>query len=434
VSIAIVPENESEDHQDSSQRIHVDEYQTPDFHVFAVFFDHRRWKRIREKNDQTGETGRWFECKTNGGLGAVSDAEEKWLEQVWLRSHEHINVSRFPRRNEFVEKLSLNGLTWNDLPRFDLARVSNTRWLIKHFIAECNLQLVFGQRGSFKSTLFLNAAKAVAGGEQFLGMKTHRRRVLYLDFENPANVIRGRCQDLGLDLAANPGLIIWDRFGVQPIPLPSDSVLEVIVNQSVSETGHGPWIIFDSWSSILRHGDGGEITGQIAPIYTQLRKLCDLGATITVLDHSRKYEGNVIYGGADKEAKVDSIHNLLTYQNLLRPENAIVRVESWLKRYAPKGIGVFSFEVQSEKDESGEWHVVALVPVRDPIREENRKKRQLLCDLIRKNPDAGQEALARLAAKKGLGRDEAIDILKAGTGKHWTAEKSQHGKLVYKTS
>jgi hypothetical protein len=77
------------------------------------------------------------------------------------------------------------------------------------------------------------------------------------------------------------------------------------------------------------------MTGQTAPIYLQLRKLADLGATITVLDHSRKYERGVIYGGQDKEAKVDSIHILLPYENKARESNAIVRVQSWLK--CPEG-------------------------------------------------------------------------------------------------
>lgn len=133
-----------------------------------------------------------------------------------------------------------------------------------------------------------------------------------------------------------------------------------LVTESVAETGHGPWIIFDSWASLLKPGEGGEFTGQIAPIYLQLRKLTDAGATVTVIDHTRKYEKGTLYGGQDKEAKADSIHSLVVYPNDTVPNNPIIRVESWLKRFAPQGVGSFSFEVQSTQDKNGLWHIDAL--------------------------------------------------------------------------
>jgi len=95
-------------------------------------------------------------------------------------------------------------------------------------------------------------------------------------------------------------------------------------------------------------------------------------------------------------------------------------------------VGVFAFEVQSKKDKNDEWHIMGLVPAKDPAAEEKRRKREILRDLIRRNPKLGQEALAKLAATKGLGRDEAIDLLKAGIGKHWEAKKTAHGKFVFK--
>ena len=275
------------------------------------------------------------------------------------------------------------------------------------------------KESSFKTTLLLFAAKAVANGEDFLGMKTRCRRILYLDYENPTNIIKARNDDIGLNLPENPCFVIWDRFGSYPIPKPGDPALERFVQSCVAETKHGPWIIFDSWSSLLRPGDNGLNTGEIAPIYAHFRKLADLGATITVLDHSRKYDAHTIYGGQDKEAKVDSIHKLLTYANKVRPQNPIIRVESWLKRYAPEGEGSFSFEVQSRQDRNGDWHIVDLVATQDPIQGAMREKTEILRNLIKQNPNSGQEALAKLAADQGIARDQAIAALKDGTGKYW---------------
>lgn len=322
--------------------------------------------------------------------------------------------------------------TWTQIPQCDPSLVKRMRWIIESFVAEGNIQLVFGERGSFKSTLLLFAAKAVAAGEAFLGMKTRQGRVLYSDFENPANILRARNDDLNLNLPRNQNLKVWDRFGTAPPPRPGDPRLEAIVRDCIAETGHAPWIIFDSWSSLLKPGEGGEFTGQIAPVYLELRKLADLGAPVTMIDHPRKYERGTLYGGQDKEAKVDSIHKLLLFQNRVRPQNPIIRVESWLKRHAPEGEGSFAFEVQSRRDGNGNWQIAGLVPAGDPIEAETSKKNEILRDLIKQNPNLGQESLARLAVERGIPRDEAIELLKRGVGKHWRVERSAHGKFCYR--
>jgi RecA-family ATPase len=133
----------------------------------------------------------------------------------------------------------------------DPEQVPKTKWLLESFLAEKSIQLVFGERGSFKSTLLLAAARAIADGEEFLGLKTRRHRVLYLDYENPADIIKARNDDLSLDLARNQNLKVWDRFGPQPTPRTDDPWLEAIVRECVADTSHGPWIIFDSFASLL---------------------------------------------------------------------------------------------------------------------------------------------------------------------------------------
>lgn len=181
----------------------------------------------------------------------------------------------------------------------------------------------------------------------------------------------------------------------------------------------------------MKHGEGCEFTGQIAPIYLHLRRLADLGATITILDHSRKYEKGTIYGGQDKEAKADSIHNLTVFPNKIKPNNPIVRVESWLKRAAPKGEGSFAFEVKSEQDPKGNWHIVDLVPAQDPVETNFQEQIDLLRNLIRQNPKSGQQELAKLAAEQGIPRDEAVKLLKVGNRKYWQSRTIGHNKFSY---
>lgn len=89
-------------------------------------------------------------------------------------------------------------------------------------------------------------------------------------------------------------------------------------------------------------------------------------------------------------------------------------------------------EVQSFKDEKGEWHISGFQLVGDPVVQEKRRNRDTLRDLIRRNPDKSQRELARLAAASGIGRDKAEQMLKAGVDKHWTVSEGANGKLSYK--
>jgi len=355
-------------------------------------------------------------------------AEKDVTNRNYDRVHERIAKLRTP-----LNGTGDGGLTWDNVPRFDPNAVQDTKWLVEILFAEGTLSLIYGPRGAFKSTFVLAAGGAVASGEEFLGMKTRKRKVLYLDYENPPDVIKNRVIDLRLGLPENKNLIIWDRFGSQPPPHPGDPRLQQFVRHCIEEFHRRPWIIFDSGSSILRRGEGGETTGQTAPLYTDVRKLCDAGATISILDHTRKYEEGIIYGGQDKEAKADTLHNFIVHKNTIRPERPILRVQSWLKRYAPEGEGRLAVEVQSFKDEKGKWHVTGFKPTGDPIVEEKKKYRHILRDLIRDNPDSSQRELAKLAAERdGFSRDKAEAMLKAGIGKRWTVTKEAKGKLIYR--
>ena len=139
----------------------------------------------------------------------------------------------------------------------------------------------------------------------------------------------------------------------------------------------------------------------------------------------------MLYGGQDKEAKVDAIHNLTVFPNKTAPTNPIVLVDSWHKRAAPKGVGNFAFEVQSKQDREGNWHIIDLVLLPDPDEAQSQEQIEQLRNLIKRNPASGQDALSRLAAGAGISRLQAIKLLKEGTGKHWQVRKIGHNKSSY---
>ena len=329
-----------------------------------------------------------------------------------------------------------------NVPEFNPSRVKESRWLIDCFLAEGSIQLVYGTYGTFKSTLLLKAAWAVSRGEDFLGMKTRKRVVLYFDYENPPSVIKGRCRDLGVRLPS-PMFRIWDRFhGEEPL-VPGNEDLEKLVEQIKKQTGRYPWLIFDSWTSLLKSGDGGENTGQVAPIFQAIRRLCDLGATCTIIDHTTKYSQKIIYGAGAKMTQMDTTHNFIVRQRSrplldFRSSETVIRVESFLKRYVPDGVGTFSFKVKAKKDSQKEWHIRSLEATEDEAVAKLEGQIEYLKHLIRHHPTLGQEELAKRAAekkkggKKQMSRDAARQLLQEGTDKHWKVIAKGPKKLTFR--
>jgi AAA domain len=325
---------------------------------------------------------------------------------------------------------------WKGVPLFDPSKVRKSHWLIESFLPEGCIQIVYGPPGVFKSTALLKAAKAVSEGEDFFGMKTRQRVVLYLDYENPSDVLKARNGDLGLGIPSST-FTIWDRFHGKPTPRPGDPVLEDFVSRCKEQTGKWPWLIFDSWTSLLKWGEGGETTGQVAPIYEAIRALRDRGVTCTVIDHTRKYRPGVIYGSEAKLSLIDLSHNFVIHKASRKLErhssSTIVRVRADLKRYTPKGLGDFSFEIKGEQDEKGRWHIASVEPVKDPIVAKQEQHIAILRKLIHDNPGLGQRALAKLvAATTEIKRDRAEKLLHDGIDRYWKAVSAGSRKVVYK--
>jgi AAA domain len=376
----------------------------------------RPWKKDNAQ-------GSWLRSD-RGRSSKLLPSTQRWIDRERGKAPNadlHV-VARFPRlKPEAI--FDGSNLTWENAPRFNPEKIDDTEWLTNLFIADRSINLIYAREGSFKSTLMLYASKCIAAEVDFLGTKTLQRRVLYMDYENPAHVIKKRSEDLQLNLPHNKSLIIWDRFGKNAPPHPRDPMLRKFVKDCVRETGIGPVIIFDSWSSLMKPGEGGESTGQTAPTYIHLRKLADLGATIVIIDHSRKYKPKIIYGSSDKIAKSDTIHYLRVSKN---PENTIVTVTSNLKRYAPEGYGGFSFKTLGDAE-----HITGLERVSDPKAEGHRLKMGKLQEIIRQHPGSFKKQLLKLAKQEHFARDEADRLLKEGEEKDWKVETKEHGRRRY---
>ena len=341
---------------------------------------------------------------------------------------------RFPR---------LRGDVWQDIPRLDLSKVQKTEWLIDSFLARGSTQLVWGSYGTNKTTAMLLAGWAVSRGREFLGKKTRQCWTLYLDYENPVDAVKRICEDLSID-PSGPAFTIWDR-SAKSIPVPGDDsgteCLRQFVHHCKKITGRCPWIIFDSWTSLLKAGESGDKIGDATPIFRAVQKLRDEGCTITIIDHTGKHGKDPI-GTSAKMTQMDTFHSFKKDDKQSRLNlnqdgmKTVIRVESHLKRYAPKDVGTFSFELLGRVNQKGEWHIQSLTPTKDKSESELEQKINHLKKLILKNPMAGQEEIAKKASEKGseppISRDNARSLLQDGIGKYWEATSRGHGKLTFR--
>jgi hypothetical protein len=89
------------------------------------------------------------------------------------------------------------------------------RFVVDGWLPEGESTLFAGHGGAGKSLVGLTAAVCIAAGRAFFGLRCERRRVLFLSYEDTADVLHWRlrrvCEMLGVDLASLAGwLFVFD--------------------------------------------------------------------------------------------------------------------------------------------------------------------------------------------------------------------------------
>lgn len=324
---------------------------------------------------------------------------------------------------------------WKGVPWLDFTKINNHHPLIENFLMEGTTQLCYGKFGTRKTTLHLLAGWCVSQGQPFLGMKTRQRVVLYLDYENPAGVLKAYCEDLKIE-SESPTFKIWDRHAGGVPPKPGDPKIDAFLTTCKNLTGRSPWIIFDSWTSLLRAEDNDNSGTHVTKIFRALREYCDMGATITIIDHTGKVGGNEPIGSSAKMSQMDTAH-LITARTIKditgQHSTTTVRVKNFLKRFAPEGEGTFSIEIQATKNKRGHWHTKSIEPTKDRSVKKREKSISAMKELISRYPTHGKEGLVKKAVAFGMGsRDEVRNILEQGEGHLWKAIRKGKRMKVYR--
>jgi|SRR5215472_1154034 len=200
---------------------------------------------------------------------------------------------------------------FSDIPEIQVLDIPEADYIVSAFgIARNTISLWTGEDGSGKSILAYDMSRAVALGQNFLGMSCKQCPVLYLDLENPGYVVQGRVRAM-LGEQSVPQLRVWGTWDeVQPPQYRDPQLLRIC-----RETR--PLLIVDPLR-YFHDGDEDSSTA-IAPVMKYLRACASSGGAVVVLHHPAKAENSKGRGSSAIRAGCDLafLHTLDKEANII---------------------------------------------------------------------------------------------------------------------
>lgn len=209
-----------------------------------------------------------------------------------------------------------------DLDIVDKAKIE---FLLDGLIPVRQFNMITGKPGEGKSTFVAALVAAIARGEDFIGRKTRNTNIIVVDDENPESTLKEFKDRLGI------------TSGVHFIKMPpgADEPLEECreckfnCKTSQYETaatlfGFDVVFIFDSRAQFEKEEENTSKTKHLNDVF---RKLRDKGATIILIHHGGKAEGNTslghtyIKGGVDTHLHIEAPKRGRRYYTLHRGKN-----------------------------------------------------------------------------------------------------------------
>ena len=179
------------------------------------------------------------------------------------------------------------------------------RWLVDNMICHGDIHLLIGEPGIGKSWITMALALAVAGAsDNFLGRKVNEHgRVLYLDEENPEDLIYHRLTKLGLTPAVANNIRYLNNLGIR-LDKQGDEVVEEALDFEPT------LVVLDSLTRF--HTEDENHAGSMAGLFSNAIKPLarHTGAAVVLIHHASKTDSNSSYkrsrGSGDIPASVDA--------------------------------------------------------------------------------------------------------------------------------
>lgn len=180
------------------------------------------------------------------------------------------------------------------------------RWLVENFVCRGDIHLLIGEPGIGKSWITMALALSVAdGGEYFLGHKVREHgRVLYVDEENPEDLIYDRFRKLGLDRQSARNIRYLNNVGIRLDKSDADVLVEEALDFEPA------LVVLDSLTRF--HTEDENHAGAMAALFhNAIKPLArETGAAVVLIHHANKTDSNSSYkrsrGSGDITASVDT--------------------------------------------------------------------------------------------------------------------------------
>lgn len=176
-------------------------------------------------------------------------------------------------------------------------------WLVDEWFARGDVTLLVGDPGLGKSWLTMALACAVAEGNDWLGLETKQGSVMYVDEENPEDIVKQRFKKLGLSPGAAKRIHYLYRPGIWVNKDP-DAFLDEALSLEPA------LIVMDSLSRI--HSEDENSANSMAKLFRDgIQPLArETGAAVVVIHHTIKGDATNSFkrarGSGDISAVVDA--------------------------------------------------------------------------------------------------------------------------------
>jgi len=269
-------------------------------------------------------------------------------------------------------------------------------------IARNTITLWTGKDGDGKTFLAQAMACAVGRGETFLGMKCQKTPVLYLDLENPPNVVQDRLRTM-VGEEAGPELRFWGTWHQQPQA--GSGLLLTLCRETKPLLVIDPFLYFHD-------ADENESTA-MAVVMKYLRTCASSGAAVVILHHPAKQEGSTGRGSSAIRGACD-----LAFLHSLDKESGLITLK------VDKNRNGESRTITIRADfEQGRFQMTD-----SPYITTRNEEYAKLEAVIAGNPGINQNAIVKQA---GMQKDRVGRLLKEGRGTRWQTSPGRNNSILY---
>lgn len=277
-------------------------------------------------------------------------------------------------------------------------------WVIEKLLPKQSITLLHGKGGVGKTWLSLLLAKTVSEGDYFMGLRTEKTPVYYIDFENSLSVLIERIRKLGAD-----DVNFW-HFSFENKPPKIDSH-----DWDVYKKLPQGLITIDTYRA-FQSGDEND-SQQMSLNMEKMKELRELGFTILLLHHTPKSNERIYKGST---AIFDLSDHILSLYRVKKQDSEDEDEGGSFFRFGTKDktrYEPFHFFVAFDPDKG-------FVKAADPDEEDMKSLQELLVKFIKDKERPNQSELIKVGIDElMLPKSRIQKLLRKGEGKYWTQDR-----------